>query len=157
MRGYLILSSEEWCEDLKKQETDKAVFWRKRKTFKAVNPGEYIYFMSRKKADQSRCIVGRGLLKDSTSMSAAEAWNKYGRQLGSLERDDFINIVHRIYGTSELTIGCLVLDNVEFLDNPITIHSFGIVYQNGTVSGKTLTEEECDRINNSFKEGKKNG
>ena len=51
----------------------------------------------------------------------------------------------------------VVADNVEFLDNPITIHSFGIVYQNGTVSGKTLTEEECDRINNSFKEGKKNG
>ena len=151
MGGYRILSSDEWCDNLREQGGGKAVFWRKRKTFKAIEHGEYIYFMSRKRAFQSRCIVGRGILKESISTNPVEAWDRFGKQLGSSHKEAFINTIKKLYGTEDLMIGCLVLDKVGFLDEPISIHDFGIVYQNGTVSGKTLSEEECCRINDTFR------
>lgn len=153
MKGYLMLSSENWCRNIKDLRTDTAVFWRKRTTFKAIDIGEYVYFMTGKLSSKGRCIVGRGKLRETTSMNASDAWLRYGSQMGYYEKQEFTASVSMMYGLEDIPLGCLVLDNVEFLDTSIPIASYGIVYRNGTVSGKTLNEEECKRISQSFKEG----
>ena len=89
MKGYLMLSSENWCRNIKDLRTDTAVFWRKRTTFKAIDIGEYVYFMTGKLSSKGRCIVGRGKLRETTSMNASDAWLRYGSQMGYYEKQEF--------------------------------------------------------------------
>ena len=151
MSGYLIPASGDWCKNIRLFSDSKAVFWRKRKSFKAVDCGEYIYFMRHKDGDCSRCIVGRGRLLKSIVMSPSLAWEKYKKRLGSNSKKEFLDFINRIYKSNDLEIGCIELDDIQFLDNPVSIMTCNIEYKNGTVSGKILTDAECERVNQFFR------
>jgi hypothetical protein len=45
MGGYITLTTHDWIQSIKNLNNGKAVFWCKKKNFKAVCAGEPIYFV----------------------------------------------------------------------------------------------------------------
>lgn len=151
MKGYIALANNDWCEYQIKNKRSMAVFWRKRLTFKAIDIGEPFFFLNRKRINNTRHVVGYGFLQSVSKINVNDAWDKFGGLLGSFSKQEFRKAIEDCYYSSSIDIGCIVLQNVTFTINPVSLESCNIVFSESTVSGKTITEEECkillDKLN----------
>ena len=48
MKGYIGIANDDWCSHLQSSKSPCAVFWRKKAVFKALQKGEYFFFLNRK-------------------------------------------------------------------------------------------------------------
>lgn len=152
MKGYIAISSDDWCKQIMTGKTNNAIFWRKRTTFKAISEGDYFYFLSRKRPDGKRYLLGRSIYIGTKVMSPSDAWTTYGGLLGSDNKTDFLASITKFYA-DEVKLGCIELDGVVFAKEPLSLEECGIAFSDGTVSGKTISESECQAINERLKVG----
>ena len=54
-------------------------------------------------------------------------------------------------------LGCIVLTEVEFFERPVTLEKCGIAFSPYVVSGKTIDENECIRLNSALERSEENG
>ena len=148
MSGFIAITSEEWIEYLKNNNKDLALFWCKKKTFKALKYGEDFYFLRRSsfKSNADRFIVGKGSYVEFRIMHRNIIWSEYGNSVGYKEKEEFLKNVKKIYGEDIADLGCIVLKNLVFYEKPVSIHECGIDFSPYIVSGKTITNEDCEKI-----------
>lgn len=148
MAGFIAITSEEWIDYLKSHKKDFAVFWCKKKSFKALKCGEDFYFLRRSgfKTNADRYIAGKGAFVDFKLMPVNMIWSEYGNCVGFETEEDFIGNVKKIYGEGASNLGCIILDNILFYDMPRSIKECDIDFSPYIVSGKSITDEECKRI-----------
>ena len=157
MKGYIGIANDDWCNCLQSLKSSYAVFWRKRAVFKALKKGEYFFFLNRKSIGGKRYIVGRGKFGEWCVLSAKDAWDEYGSALGYEKKKDFFEGVKSIYKTEVVDLGCIVLTEVEFFERPVTLEKCGISFSPYVVSGKTIDENECIRLNSALERSEENG
>lgn len=46
MKGYIAITSDSWCNNLREMHLAKGVFWRKRESFNALVPAEPYFFLN---------------------------------------------------------------------------------------------------------------
>jgi hypothetical protein len=150
MAGFIAITSEGWIEYLKnnRKDLDFAVFWCKKKTFKALKCGEDFYFLRRSsfKSNADRFIAGKGSFVEFKTIQSNIIWSEYGNSVGFEEEEEFVNNVRKIYGKEVADLGCIVLNNLVFYEKPVSIQECGIDFSPYIVSGKTITNEECEKI-----------
>ena len=62
------------------------------------------------------------------------------------EKEEFLKHVKKIYGEDIADLGCIVLKNLVFYEKPVSIQECGIDFSPYIVSGKTITNEDCEKI-----------
>lgn len=94
MSGFIAITSEEWIEYLKNNNKDLALFWCKKKTFKALKYGEDFYFLRRSsfKSNADRFIVGKGSYVEFRIMHSNIIWSEYGNSVGYKEKEEFLKM-----------------------------------------------------------------
>ena len=145
-RGYIAITSHDWIENIKKQKVNKAVFWRKKSTFKAIEKGDFFYFFSKETTGNIRKIIGRGTLSNVEMLNVKELWEKYGVSTGYECEEMLEKEIETIYGNSDFLLGCIVLENISFFKRRILVNECGITFLPGIVSGKTISQEEVRKI-----------
>lgn len=143
MSGYLAITSSTWCEYIKENRLDRAVYWCKKKTFRALKPGEPFYFLGYRLPSGDRLLTGKAYFDSFQVLSVAAAWNEYQNALGSDDYTDFCNRVKSIYKSDDCSLGCIVLKHPVFSSSKIGLLECGIYFSQYTVSGRIITEEEC--------------
>lgn len=148
MGGYIALTTQDWILSLKAMNAETAVFWRKKKSFKAVQVGEPIYFLRRGSfsSNSERYLVGKGLFYKHDLLPANEAWIRYNMQLGFRCEHDFNEAVFKIYREHNPELGCLQICEVRFYEALISLMDAKIDFSPYIVSGKKISIEECNRI-----------
>ena len=152
MSGYISITDNEWCENQSKASSDFAVFWRKRLTFSAINPGEPFYFLKRSPINGERCLVGKATYISSCEKTFEDTWNDYGDKLGVSSREAFEKKVMSIYKTKDAKLGCIILNNLLFLEEPIPLSKCGVDFSPYIVSGKTIDDKSCKKVDTLFEE-----
>lgn len=147
MKGYIGIANDDWCNHLQSSKSSCAVFWRKKAVFKALQKGEYFFFLNRKAIDGKRYVVGRGKYDEWNILSVRDAWNKYGSALGYKEEHEFLESIKSIYKTDEVELGCIVLKEVVYFEQLVCLSDCSIDFSPYIVSGKTINEEECTKLN----------
>ena len=148
MGGYIALTTQDWILSLKAMNAETAVFWRKKKSFKAVQVGEPIYFLRRGSfsSNSERYLVGKGLFYKHELLTANEAWIRYNVQLGFRCEKDFNEAVFKIYKEQNPELGCLQINEIQFYKVPISLMDAKVDFSPCIVSGKKISIEECNRI-----------
>ena len=124
---------------------DRVNFWTPgTREFKAIEPGELFLFKlhNKKSTGEKGEIVGGGYFSYYEHMSILNAWDKYGRGNG---RESLQKMQESIKGMQQKNnmeigteIGCIILDNVFFLDKWIDEPSD---WGKSIVSGKRYTTD----------------
>ena len=150
MKGFVAITRNEWIDYIKSKNFEEAVFWKKRLQFKALKEGEYFYFLNRASVNSNRYIIGKAVFGGFQTVQSDEAWKKFGQKLGS-DKDEFDNLVNKICGSELSAIGCICLKNVKFASEPILLQNLSFDISPFTVSGKTISECECEELERSWK------
>lgn len=151
MKGYIAIANDDWCNHLRLSKSSCAVFWRKKAVFKALNKGEYFFFLNRKAVEGKRYVVGRGKYYKWNILPAKKAWDEYGSALGYKDEQDFLESIKLIYKNDEVDLGCILLKEVVFFEKPVCLSDCNIDFSPYIVSGKTINEEECTILNSALK------
>ena len=148
MGGFVALTTQEWISSISELTTEKAVFWRKRKTFKAICKGEPFYFLKRGhfETNNDRYIVGKGTFCELEVLPATEAWKKYGNALGYANEKSFLDVVTKMYKETNPELGCLVMEKIKMFSNPVSLAKAEIDFSPYIVSGKKISSEDCETI-----------
>ena len=149
MRGYIGLTTTEWIEFIQRNTScDKAVFWCKKKSFRALNMGEPFYFLRRGKfsSNADRYILGYASFLRFEKMSVIDAWERYKTALGFEDNSSYLDSIKNIYGNCDFELGCIVLNKPVFFMSGVSLAACNIDFSPCIVSGKTITDEECSQI-----------
>lgn len=157
MVGYVAITSEDWFNNLKLHEMQDAVFWRKRRQFKALKEGEPFFFLSRSRGDGERYFLGSAKYKAFRVMSASDAWSEFGSKLGALDEVSFYRDILNIYKDFNADLGCIILSEVNYCLQPVPLQMTGIAFSNGIVSGKKVDSDDCFRLSSMLEKGVANG
>ena len=145
MPGYLAIANNIWCYYIKTNGLRTAVFWCKKKSFRALDVGDPFYFLGRRLPSGERILSGKACFDSFSTMYVADAWDKYGEFLGYPDMNSFKEAVRTIYKDDDCQLGCIVLIRPVFASSDIKISECGIAFSPYTVSGRIITEEECAR------------
>lgn len=125
---YVGITDSNWFSLLRDDYNDGKLsrqvnFWTPgTREFKVIEPGELFLFKlhNKKSTGENGEIVGGGYFSHYDKMSISEAWDRYGRGNGrvSLEtmQKSLKNMQEKINTQSGVKIGCIILENVFFLD-----------------------------------------
>lgn len=158
MSGYIAITLRDWLDCVQSLNHSSAVFWCKKKAFKALEPGEKFYFLERGqfKSNADRFIVGSGEFSEFEKGTSLAMWNRYTTKLGIRTFEDFEKNIESIYHNKSSEIGCIVLNRISFFPKKISLDDCAVAFSPYIVSGKCITFEECTRIDQAVKE-KENG
>ncbi len=162
---YVGITDTSWYsllrEDYNNGELGKQVnFWTPgTREFKAIKPGELFLFKvhNKKSTGEKGEIVGGGYFAYYEQLRIPDAWEKYGRGNG---RESLQKMQEALKGMQQknnmqvgVEIGCIILDNVFFLDKLI---DEPINWSKSIVSGKRYTTdteigaELFDKVNDAL-------
>lgn len=112
MEGYIAITMSDWLSCIRSLNITSAVFWCKKRNFKALSPGEKFYFLERGqfKSNAERYIVGSGEFSEFDKGNSEAIWKKYNNRLGFRTFDAFEAHIANIYHECSIEIGCIVLN-----------------------------------------------
>ena len=146
MGAFIAVTERQWYCNQKENKQQRLVFWRKNKNFKAIIRGEHFYFYV-KAHDKLRKIYGVALFEKFEKLTLDQVWSLYGKQIGFNTYNDFRECVCKLYGKHEnMELGCIILTKPIWVDEGIRLECVNIDYSYGTVSGKTIDEDEDKRL-----------
>lgn len=148
MAGYIAITMSGWLENIKSSSYSSAVFWCKKKSFKALTPGDRFYFLERGsfKSNADRFIVGSGVFVEFTKGRSTEMWAKYANRLGFKTFEEFEKHLEGLYHEKKTEIGCIVLDKIVFFKRKVSLDECSVDFSPYIVSGKSINSDECTRI-----------
>ena len=148
---YMAITDTNWFSLLREDYTNGVIgqyvnFWTPgTKEFKALEPGELFLFKlhNRKTTGEKGEIVGGAFFSHFEKLSMDAAWEKYGRGNGrsSLQsmQDSLQGMRERINLQNSIDIGCIILENVFFLDKWL---DEPVDWNKNIVSGKKYSTSE---------------
>lgn len=148
MSGFIALTTPDWITSIKSTNGQTAVFWRKKRYFKALVCGERMYFLQRGSfsSNDNRYIVGSGMFLEQKQYSAEDAWDSFGELMGFPDKKLFTDSVRKMYKEKNPQLSCLILGDVKFYRKPVSLSDAHIDFSPYIVSGKTISEAECASI-----------
>lgn len=149
MNGYIGVTDSDWAEYLKNNEITRVNFWSKKKAFKVLEEGDYFFFLKKnsKKEKGERKLFGYGIFEKFEVLNYRQAWTKYMTGNGCSDEDKFKAKIQKMYNLNdEVSIGCSILKDVVFFDEPLYLSKLKIKFANSIVSGKGINEEELCRM-----------
>ncbi|MEB2584704.1 hypothetical protein [Bacillus cereus] len=149
-KGFIIITNKLWCEFCSTGNLNEVNVWIKRNSFKAVPINSPIFFLEK----GTRLVKGFGTLKCFEVNTIKNTWEKYKLSNGASSYTSFLNILNLPNNdiiTNEKTIGNLIVKNVIWNSNMITIDNIGVPFHKAIVSGKTINKEEAAKIINTLK------
>ena len=154
MAGYIAITMSDWLDCIAASGNSSAVFWCKKKNFKALLPGEKFYFLERGqfRSNADRFIVGSGEFLEFKKGKSFEVWDKYTTKLGFSTLEELEEHIEAVYHNKTFEIGCIVLNNIAFFNRKISLDECGVDFSPYIVSGKCITSDECIRIEKAAKE-----
>jgi len=130
-----------WLKNVKKLDSDIVNFWSPRDKELDFKPDHFFF----KTIDKT--IAGYATLKKIETMTAGDAWNKFGELNGAESEDEFL---HMIPATKDEKIKCIILENPVFFETPLKLADCGI--PTWRFSDKYLDEWETKIIWSQVKE-----
>jgi hypothetical protein len=130
-----------WLKNVKKLDSDIVNFWSPRDKELDFKPDHFFF----KTIDKT--IAGYATLKKIETMTAGDAWNKFGELNGAESEDEFL---HMIPATKDKKIKCIILENPVFFETPLKLADCGI--PKWRFSDKYLDEWETNIIWNQVRE-----
>lgn len=146
MPGYIALTDSNWVENQKLLRNSEVVFWRRKTSFVAIKESEPFFFLGKKNSAGKRMLLGVASYKRHRLMSADEAWEYYGNKLGFPQKAQFLEKIGAFYKESCVNLGCIELNNVTFFRVPVDLDNCKVNFSPYIVSGKTITDDECQSI-----------
>jgi hypothetical protein len=149
MPSYIAKTHEDWVSFLRDEGiTDSINFWSPNPTplLRAL-PSNRLFFYSKCPPDGKRRLVGYGKVREYLALSVAEAWSRFGVGNGAtsieekLDRLNSFSSVNRDIDRN-MVIGNTILDEVEWLEEPVDIESKGVTVAPQVVRGRSLTIDE---------------
>lgn len=155
-KGYILISNYEWCLFLSKNITNGFVnYWKRSRRQNCYHKnGDRIYLLNKKhRLKKNREIVGFAYFERFDLMTVNEAWIKYKKNNGYNNIDSMISSLSngsdKFDRSSE--IGCIILKDVMFLENPISLERANIRFEKYIQTGRTISSKEeirlCELIN----------
>lgn len=152
-KGYIGITDNDWFEFISKKSIRRVNFWRKGKSFKALNKGDLFFFLKKNKHKEKgeRKVVGYGVFEKFEVLSIEESWNLYGEGNGYSNISSFRNKIEQMYNLEgqNVQIGSIILDDVIIFNNPIYLSYVDIEFANSIVSGKIISKEDVNKILNT--------
>lgn len=149
MSGYIGVTDNNWAEYIKENKIKRVNFWSKKTVFKVLNKGDYFFFLKKnsKKEKGERKLYGYGIFEKFEVLNYKEAWNKYRTGNGCINEESFKEKIQKMYEINNAAlIGCSILKDVIFFDEPLYLSNLKIEFSNSIVSGKRINEEELSRV-----------
>lgn len=126
MRGFVAVTDNDWFDYLRSisPPVEEVNFWRpsEEASFRALQPGEPIFF---KLKSPRNAIGGFGYFVHYTSLPISVAWETYGEKNGARSYPQLHETIRRLRSDgrsltprSQFPIGCILLNFVEFFDEP---------------------------------------
>jgi len=153
MPGYIAIASPVWSDYIQSKELQYAVYWCRKKYFRALSKGEPFYFLGNRLPNGDRILIGKSVFVGFSAIEVGEAWDRYGNSLGCASFEDFQNSIKAIYRNDSLDLGCIELEKPIFAKKVVKLSNCGIVFSPYTVSGKTISDDECRQIDKLLLEG----
>ena len=148
-QGFIAVTSDKWFDFIFSHDLKRVNFWCKKKAFKAILPGQPLFFLRKNSKGEKgeRKVVGFGILDDFELCSCQQAWDFYGLGNGFSSYHDFYEGVKEILDkATDENLGCIVLKDVTFFSKPVLLSDLGIGFSSAIVSGKRINSDEVDSI-----------
>jgi hypothetical protein len=149
MPSYIAKTHEDWASFLKAEGiTDSVNFWSPKPTplLKAL-PGNRLFLFPKCPPDGKRRLVGYGKARGYSPASVEESWRRFALGNGASSIDEMLERLNSFSSVNQpidqnTTIGNTVIDEVVWLDEPVTIENMGITVSPNIVRGRSLSVDE---------------
>ncbi len=148
-KGFIAITSVEWFDFIFSHDLKNANFWCKKKSFKALLPGQPLFFLKKnvKGEKGERKVVGFGLFNHFEVCSAQQAWELYGLGNGFDSYSNFYKGTKGILSTdNDEALGCIILKDITFFSEPVFLSDLNIPFASSIVSGKGISAQEVNTI-----------
>lgn len=147
-RAHILRTDPNWFYFLKSiTPTGEVNFWRKdTKSINNIHKNDRIYFLRKKTKQYPKiAIIGIGIFGRYMTSTLNDAWLTFGKNNGCNSLND---LVSQFNSTPLQTIGCLILNDIIFFENPIYLSDVNIPFPSKIQSRKTISpSEENDILN----------
>jgi len=153
VKGYIGVTSRDWFEYLSNYEgLNEVNFWRKNTNqFNVLTKGEPFYFLVKNESGVKgeRTVLGKATFERFEVLKVNKAWERYGQSNGDGVKDSFVTRMNSMFETDSDNgeLGCIILLDFQPFVNPIYLSEVDIEFKNSVVSGKAITEDEVNIIN----------
>jgi len=151
MPSYIAKTHEDWASFLKAEGiTDSINFWSPNpKPLLNALPGNRLFLFAKCPPDGRRKLVGYGKVREYRESSVGDSWRRFALGNGStgieetLERlNSFSSISVTREINEDMLIGNTVMDEVVWLDEPVSIEDRGVIVAPNVVRGRSLSVDE---------------
>jgi len=160
MPGYIGMTNARWAGMLQgKGFVDQVNFWSPtpKPLLKDIT-WHHLFFYAHPGGRKNRFIVGYGIVKEFLTGSVASAWERFQEKNGAPNLRILVKLINEGHSdhdaTSSITetsvIGWHVLNNVRWLRDPLEADEVDIVVRRGTQRGRSLSDEEFERLLRRF-------
>ena len=148
-QGFIAVTSDKWFDFIFSHDLKRVNFWCKNKAFKAILPGQPLFFLRKKSRGETgeRKVVGFGILDYFELCSCQQAWDFYQLGNGFSSYSNFYEGVKEILDKdTDENLGCIILKDVTFFSKPVFLSDLNIPFQSAIVSGKKINSDEVHSI-----------
>lgn len=150
MRGYIAITNLRWFDFQKNNKFELVNFMRKNtKAFKVLKPGDlFFFFVKNRPGDRSeRAVRGYGVYNRYEVLGLDEAWQKYEHANGWTSKLEYANDLQNVLEVdSSKGMGCIILSDLCFFNQPVLLSEIDIKFQNSIMSGKRISESEVELV-----------
>lgn len=159
-KAYIGITDRMWFQTLRANDIDDYVnFWRMNTNNISLKCGDLFFFLVKqdKGVRGERPILGYGTFEKFETLTLEATWDKYQMRNGILSPYILLDRLQRFKDRqhksrysgklqAENKIGCIILRNIVYLEQPIYLSKLEINFPSQIVSGKFITSVEVDRI-----------
>lgn len=147
MPSCLYITDPSWIANLQASGVADGVnFWRKDKRSLGLLPGDQFYFKLKGRMQ----IAGRATFREQIQLTIDEAWREFGLGNGVTSATDLALRAKDVLGTDDDEINCLILDNVDILDQGMRPEISATDFPTSIMNCKFFAVGTLPVIENSF-------
>ena len=149
MPSYIAKTNEDWAAFLRQHGVINRInFWSpSARTLLKALPRNHIFFLTKTGQGSDRHVVGWGTVRRYREMRARDAWSQYRLGNGADSLESMLQRLNSVPSASETVgplshVGCTIVDNVLWLDEPIDSEAIGIHVAGSVVRGRSISDHE---------------
>lgn len=152
IKGYIAITNYEWFDFLKSENIDEANFWTKSLNNTSLRYGDLFFFLKKnnKKVKTERKLVGYGVFNKKENLTIQSAWETYKQCNGVESYHLFKDTLGNVIKHKEQEIGCILLSDIFYFDQPIYLSTLNIEFANQIQNGKFIYEKDIQKILDSI-------
>lgn len=152
IKGYIGITDYEWFEFLKVRDIKNANFWTKSLDNRSLKTGDLFFFLKKnnKQEKGERKVVGYAIFNKKENLTIDDAWNCYGYGNGFESLEIFKSQLEKIIENNKQEIGCTILSDIFYFDEPMYLSKLNIEFKNQIQRGKDIGKKDIDKILSSI-------